>query len=270
MSKKSTHLIAVLGASVGLLWLFPFYMIVTNSFKTPKGIFASVLALPHPSTGRNYVNSFKALDFIGSLTNSLIITVCSVLLIILCSSMAAYALQRNHSKLSGALLLLFISAMLIPFQSVMIPLTANFGSVHALNMWGLMFMYLGFDCSLSIFLYQGTLSSIPFAMDEAAEMEGASRWQIFYKVIFPMLSPMTVTVAILNIIAIWNDYLLPSLVLPQAQYTIPLQMFNFFGEYTKQWHLALAGITLSIIPVILFYLAAQKWIIKGVTDGAVK
>ncbi|GAB5053778.1 MULTISPECIES: carbohydrate ABC transporter permease [Pediococcus] len=270
MSKKSTHLIAVLGALVGLLWLFPFYMIVTNSFKTPKGIFASVLALPHPSTGRNYVNSFKALDFIGSLTNSLIITVCSVLLIILCSSMAAYALQRNHSKLSGALLLLFISAMLIPFQSVMIPLTANFGSVHALNMWGLMFMYLGFDCSLSIFLYQGTLSSIPFAMDEAAEMEGASRWQIFYKVIFPMLSPMTVTVAILNIIAIWNDYLLPSLVLPQAQYTIPLQMFNFFGEYTKQWHLALAGITLSIIPVILFYLAAQKWIIKGVTDGAVK
>ncbi|OAD64446.1 sugar ABC transporter permease [Pediococcus parvulus] len=270
MSKKSTHLIAVLGALVGLLWLFPFYMIVTNSFKTPKGIFASVLALPHPSTGRNYVNSFKALDFIGSLTNSLIITVCSVLLIILCSSMAAYALQRNHSKLSGALLLLFISAMLIPFQSVMIPLTANFGSVHALNMWGLMFMYLGFDCSLSIFLYQGTLSSIPFAMDEAAEMEGASRWEIFYKVIFPMLSPMTVTVAILNIIAIWNDYLLPSLVLPQAQYTIPLQMFNFFGEYTKQWHLALAGITLSIIPVILFYLAAQKWIIKGVTDGAVK
>lgn len=270
MSKKSTHLIAVLGALVGLLWLFPFYMIVTNSFKTPKGIFASVLALPHPSTGRNYVNSFKTLDFIGSLTNSLIITVCSVLLIILCSSMAAYALQRNHSKLSGALLLLFISAMLIPFQSVMIPLTANFGSVHALNMWGLMFMYLGFDCSLSIFLYQGTLSSIPFAMDEAAEMEGASRWQIFYKVIFPMLSPMTVTVAILNIIAIWNDYLLPSLVLPQAQYTIPLQMFNFFGEYTKQWHLALAGITLSIIPVILFYLAAQKWIIKGVTDGAVK
>ena len=270
MSKKSTHLIAVLGALVGLLWLFPFYMIVTNSFKTPKGIFASVLALPHPSTGRNYVNSFKALDFIGSLTNSLIITVCGVLLIILCSSMAAYALQRNHSKLSGALLLLFISSMLIPFQSVMIPLTANFGSVHALNMWGLMFMYLGFDCSLSIFLYQGTLSSIPFAMDEAAEMEGASRWQIFYKVIFPMLSPMTVTVAILNIIAIWNDYLLPSLVLPQAQYTIPLQMFNFFGEYTKQWHLALAGITLSIIPVILFYLAAQKWIIKGVTDGAVK
>lgn len=270
MNKKRNSWIGVLGVLIGLLWLFPFYMILTNSFKTPKGIFASVLSLPNPFTNVNYGDSFKALNFISSLTNSLIITVCSVLLIILCSSMAAYALQRNKSKLSSSLLLLFISAMLIPFQSVMIPLTANFGNVHLLNMYGLMFMYLGFNCSLSIFLYQGTLSSIPIAMDEAAEMEGASWWQIYYKIILPMLSPMTVTVAILNIIAIWNDYLLPSLVLPQVQYTIPLQMFNFFGEYTKQWHLALAGITLSIIPVIVFYLFAQKWIIKGVTDGAVK
>ncbi|PMD72261.1 carbohydrate ABC transporter permease [Companilactobacillus nuruki] len=270
MDKKGKVTLGIFGALLGILWLFPFYLIVSNSFKTPKGIFASVLSLPHPSTSDNYVNSFKALNFIGSLTNSLIITVFSVLLIILASSMAAYALQRNHSKLSGGILMLFISAMLIPFQSVMIPLTANFGAVHFLNMWGLVIMYIGFDCSLSVFLYQGTLSGIPIAMDESAEIEGASRWQIFTKVIFPMLSPITVTVAILNIIAIWNDYLLPSLVLPQAQYTIPLQMFNFFGEYTKQWHLALAGITLSIIPVIIFYLFAQKWIIKGVTDGAVK
>jgi len=107
-------------------------------------------------------------------------------------------------------------------------------------------------------------------MDESAELEGANRFQIFFKIIFPMLTPITVTVGILNIIAIWNDYLLPSLVLPQNQYTIPLQMFFFFGEYTKQWHLALAGLTLSIIPVILFYIFAQRYIIKGVTDGAVK
>lgn len=134
MDKKGRVGLGIIGLLLGILWLFPFYLIVTNSFKTPKGIFASVLSFPHPSTGDNYVNSFKALNFIGSLTNSLIITVCSVLLIILCSSMAAYALQRNHSKLSGGILMLFISAMLIPFQSVMIPLTANFGAVHFLNM----------------------------------------------------------------------------------------------------------------------------------------
>lgn len=254
---------------LGIVWIFPFYMILTNSFKTPKGIFASVLSLPVQATTENYKNSFKALDFMSSLGHSFLITLVSVLIIVFFSSMAAYALQRNKSKLSGALLMLFVSAMLIPFQTVMIPLTANFGHVHMLNMWGLMFMYLGFDASLSIFLYQGTMGSIPIAMDESAELEGANRFQIFFKIIFPMLTPITVTVGILNIIAIWNDYLLPSLVLPQNQYTIPLQMF-FFGQYTKQWHLALAGLTLSIIPVILFYAFAQRYIIKGVTDGAVK
>ncbi|MFR0553629.1 carbohydrate ABC transporter permease [Loigolactobacillus coryniformis subsp. coryniformis] len=270
MHKTSKWLLGIFGLLIGLIWLFPFYLIIVNSFKTPKGIFASVLKLPAPLTTANYGDSFRALNFLGSLTNSLIITVAGVLLIILASSMGAYALQRNHSKLSGFILMLFISAMLIPFQSVMIPLTAMFGKVHMLNMVGLVIMYLGFQCSLSIFLYQGTLNSIPVAMDEAAEIEGASKWQTFFKVIFPMLSPITVTVAILNIIAIWNDYLLPSLVLPQSQYTIPLQMFNFFGEYTKQWHLALAGLALSILPVIIFYLFAQRYIIKGVTDGAVK
>lgn len=270
MKKTNRVVLGILGLVLGVIWLFPFYMIITNSFKTPKGIFASVLSLPSQGTTANYKNSFKALDFMNSLGHSLLITVVSVVVIVLFSSMAAYALQRNKSKLSGALLMLFVSAMLIPFQTVMIPLTTNFGQVHMLNMWGLMFMYLGFDASLSIFLYQGTMGSIPIAMDESAELEGANRFQIFFKIIFPMLTPITVTVGILNIIAIWNDYLLPSLALPQSQYTIPLQMFFFFGQYTKQWHLALAGLTLSIIPVILFYAFAQRYIIKGVTDGAVK
>ncbi|GAF41001.1 abc-type maltose transport system, permease component [Agrilactobacillus composti DSM 18527 = JCM 14202] len=270
MKKTSKLVIALVSFLLGLLWIFPFYLILTNSFKTPKGIFASVLSLPSPATGDNYVNSFKALDFLRSLGNSLIITVVGVVLIIVFSAMAAYALQRNHSKISGGILMLFVSAMLIPFQTVMIPLTANFGRVHMLNMWGLIFMYIGFQSSLSIFLYQGTIASIPVSMDESAELEGANRLQTFFKIIFPMLTPITTTVGILNIIALWNDYLLPSLVLPQNQYTIPLQMFFFFGQYTKQWHLALAGLALSILPVIIFYAFAQRYIIKGVTDGAVK
>ena len=213
MKKTSRLLLGIFGLLLGIVWIFPFYMILTNSFKTPKGIFASVLSLPVQATTENYKNSFKALDFMSSLGHSFLITLVSVLIIVFFSSMAAYALQRNKSKLSGALLMLFVSAMLIPFQTVMIPLTANFGHVHMLNMWGLMFMYLGFDASLSIFLYQGTMGSIPIAMDESAELEGANRFQIFFKIIFPMLTPITVTVGILNIIAIWNDYLLPSLCL---------------------------------------------------------
>lgn len=131
-------------------------------------------------------------------------------------------------------------------------------------------MYLGFNASLSIFLFQGSIGSISESLDESAAMEGANHWQIFRKIIFPMLTPMSVTVAVLNIVAIWNDYLLPSLVLPEEQYTIPLRMFMFFGQFTKQWHLALAGLTLAIIPVIIFYMFSQKYIIKGITEGAVK
>ncbi|WP_010579549.1 carbohydrate ABC transporter permease [Liquorilactobacillus vini] len=271
MKHPGKLLLEIFGVLIGLLWLFPFYLMVTNSFKTPKGIFASILSLPGKYfTTDNYVNSYKALNFLSSFMHSLIITVVSVVLLIFCSSLAAYALQRNKSKLSGIILLIFISTMLIPFQAVMIPLIAIFGQAHLLNMYSLMFMYLGFNGSLSIFLYQGTLGSIPYSLDESAELEGATKWQIFRRIIFPMLTPMTMTVGTLNVISIWNDYLLPSLVLPQRQYTIPLEMYMFFGQFTKQWHLAMAGLTLSVFPVIIFYFFAQKYIIKGVTEGAVK
>jgi raffinose/stachyose/melibiose transport system permease protein len=161
--------------------------------------------------------------------------------------------------------------MLIPFQSVMIPLVTVFGRFEMLNQGGLIFMYIGFGASLSIFLYHGALNNIPKSLDEAATIDGANRFQVFWFIIFPILKPITVTVAILNIIWIWNDYLLPSLVIntPGSE-TIPLKMFFFFGEYTKQWHLAMAGLTLAIVPVIIFYFFAQRSIIKGVSDGAVK
>ncbi|MED4474879.1 acyl-ACP thioesterase domain-containing protein [Oceanobacillus caeni] len=205
-----------------------------------------------------------------SIPFSLFISLVSVTIIILFSSMAGYALARNKSKISNGLFMVFVAAMLIPFQSVMIPLISLFGKVDMLNPGGLIFMYLGFGCSLSIFLYHGAMASIPASLDEAATIDGANKWQIFWKIIFPMLKSISVTVMILNIIWIWNDYLLPSLVLSAENATIPLNMFFFFGQYTKQWHLALAGLTLAIIPIIIVYFFAQKQIIKGVTDGAVK
>lgn len=173
--------------------------------------------------------------------------------------------------MSAFLFMLFVGAMLIPFQSVMIPLISLFGKFDMLNRPGIIFMYLGFGCSLSIFLYHGVLSGIPRALDEAATIDGCNKFQVFWYIIFPMLKPITVTVAILNTIWIWNDYLLPSLVINQeGMETIPLRMFFFFGEYTKQWHLALAGLTLAIIPVIIAYFFAQREIIKGVSEGSVK
>jgi len=139
-----------------------------------------------------------------------------------------------------------------------------------LNRAGLIFMYLGFGSSLSIFLYHGAMTGISQSLDEAAFIDGANKFQVFRHIIFPLLKPISVTVGILNVIWIWNDYLLPSLILGDSTATIPLKMFFFFGQYTKQWHLALAGLTIAIIPVIIGYFFAQKQIIEGVSEGAVK
>lgn len=271
MKKRHPYVTEIFGVLLALLWLSPFYLMIVNSFKTKREIFTDTLHIPEVWTVDNYVEAFAQLDFVQTLMNSLIITVVSVTVIIVCSAMAAYALSRNKSKLSGLLFFVFVAAMLIPFQSVMIPLVSIFGKMEMLNRMGLIFMYLGFGSSLSIFLFHGTLNGVPTALDEAAAIDGCNKYQTFWRIIFPLLKPIAVTVGILNTIWIWNDYLLPSLVINQeGTQTIPLKMFFFFGEYTKQWHLAMAGLTLGIIPVIVAYFVAQRQIIKGVAEGAVK
>ena len=271
MKNAKKTITAVFGFALAILWLFPFYLMVSNSFKTKKEIFNNTLGLPKEATTANYPQAFQDLDFIKTLGNSLLITVVSVTLIVIFSSLASYALQRVKARFSNIVFMMFVAAMLIPFQSVMIPLVTIFGKAQSLNMGGLIFMYIGFGTSMSIFLYHGAMKSIPQALDEAAIIDGATRFQVFRHVIFPMLKPTTVTVALLNTMWIWNDYLLPSLVInKEGTQTIPLRMFFFFGEYTKQWHLALAGLVIAIIPVIVFYFFMQKQIIAGVADGAVK
>ncbi|KYD08878.1 carbohydrate ABC transporter permease [Heyndrickxia sporothermodurans] len=269
--KKKSFIIGTIGIILALLWLSPFYLMIINSFKTKREIFTDTLKLPEKFTFDNYIEAFNQLDFLKTLFNSILISVVAVVIIVIFSSMAAYALSRRKSKISGLIFLLFVAAMLIPFQSVMIPLVSIFGKMEMLNRIGIIIMYLGFGSSLSIFLYHGTLSGISKSLDEAATIDGANRFQVFWYIIFPMLKPITVTVAILNIIWIWNDYLLPSLVInKEGMETIPLKMFFFFGEYTKQWHLALAGLTIAIIPVIIVYFFLQKQIIKGISEGSVK
>lgn len=269
--KKGKIVLSLIGSMLCLLWLVPFYLMIVNSFKTKKEIFVSPINMPKSLNFTNYIQAANNLRFLKTFFNSIVITVFSIVFIIVFSSMAAYALARIKSKVSKIIFFIFVSAMLIPFQAVMIPLISIFGKAHMLNRVGLIFMYLGFGSSLSIFLYHGSISALPQSLDEAAIIDGCNRFQVFWYVIFPILKPITVTVAILNTIWIWNDYLLPSLVVNQdGKQTIPLRMFFFFGEYTKQWHLALAGLTLAIIPVIVFYIIAQKHIIKGVTQGSVK
>lgn len=265
------YALTILGFMLAILWIAPFYLVFVNSFKTKKEMFTDTLGLPDKFIINNYIKAASDLKLAESFSNSVFYVVISLFVIVVCASMAAYALQRKNRKSSTVIFLIFAAAMLIPFQSVMIPLVAQFGAVHMLNRFGLIFMYLGFGSSLAIFLYHGSLKGIPQALDEAALIDGCGRLKTFWKIIFPILKPTTVTVIVLDIIWIWNDYLLPSLVVnKEGLRTIPLMTFFFFGQYTKQWHLAMAGLTIAILPVLVFYFVAQKQIINGIASGAVK
>lgn len=268
--KTGKLLFAIFGSIFGIVFIAPFLLIVVNSFKTKSELFESAIALPLGFSFDNYKIAFERLDFIKSFGMSFLITSCSIVIIIICTSMAAWMLQRTKTKLSNGILMLFIISMLIPFQAVMLPLVKIMGQLHLLNAGGLIFMYLGFQGSMSIFLFHGFVKNIPKELDEAAMIDGCTKFQTFRYVIFPLLKPITVTVAILNLVAIWNDYLLPSLVINGRNPTIPLKTFMFFGEYTKQWHLALAGLVITILPVLIFYFFAQKQVLSSMVEGSVK
>lgn len=263
----------LLGISVALIFLAPLYIVFTNSFKTSKGIFTNVLGLPGKATFtlNNYAQAFKDLNFMHSLMNSLLITIISTVLIIIFASMAAWMLVRSKSKWSTFLFFLFAAAMLIPFQSVMLPLINILGKLNLLNPAGLILAYLGFGSSLSIVLYHGFIKGIPLELEEAAVIDGCNKFQVFWFIVFPLLKPITVTVSILNVMWVWNDFLLPQLIINKPEWhTIPLKMFYFFGQYSKRWDLALAGLVIGMIPIILFYFFAQKHIVKGITQGSIK
>lgn len=263
--------VIILGIVLSASWIYPFIIVLFGSFKDRAEIFTNTIWLPQEPTTDNYPRAYQGLEFTRSFMNSFVITTLSIMIIIIFSSMAAYALARNKSKMSTTIYYFCALTMLIPFQSVMIPLVSIFGQINMLNRFGLILMNWGFATSMSIFLYYGAMRSISVSLDEAAYLDGGNPFQIFWNVIFPILKPTTVTVIILNAIRLWNDFLLPSLVINQeGMRTIPLRMYYFFGEYTIQWELALAGLILAIIPIILLYIFLQRHIVEGVTEGATK
>jgi raffinose/stachyose/melibiose transport system permease protein len=282
--QNSRIFLYIVGTLSSLLFLSPFYILIVNSFKTKRELFGSTLTLPENWILDNFKIAMEKLSFLwigrnfsvegifgSALFNSLFITISSTILIIIFSSMAAWILVRTKSKVSNLVFYMFIAAMLVPFQAVMLPLVAFMGKLGLQNRLGIIFMYLGFGSSFSIFLYHGFIKGIPVSLEEAARIDGCGPWKVFWKIIFPTLKPIHVTVSILNIIWIWNDFLLPQLMInKKGTQTIPLKMYLFFGGYSKQWHLAMAGLLLAIIPIIIFYFFAQKHIIEGVTAGSEK
>lgn len=270
---KKTFALEIVTIILAILFLVPFYYVVVNSLKSFAEILLNASALPTEIKWSNYTIAAERIQYGKVFLNSLIITVVSNVVIVVFCSMAAYKLVRSErKKLSNFIFIMFVAAMVIPFQSIMIPLIKVTSNLNLLNsIHGIVIMYLGFGSGLAIFLYHGFIKSIPKELEEAAIIDGCSPFGVFWRIVFPLMKPITVTIVILNSLWIWNDFLLPLLVLQDVSLrTIPLATFYFFGEYTKQWDLALAALVLGIVPLLIFFFLMQKHIIKGITSGSIK
>ncbi|MEK8128245.1 carbohydrate ABC transporter permease [Paenibacillus filicis] len=257
---------------LGLLFLFPLYITVINGFKTYNEIMGSAWALPETFSFANYITVWNQINIPGVFMNSLIITVASVVFILLISSAAAYQLVRRPGIVSNVIFLGILSSLVIPFQTLMIPLVKiakELGLIDSL--YGLIFIYCGFGVPLALFLYHGFIKAIPRELEEAAHIDGSGVFGVFFRILLPLMKPITSTIAILHTLWIWNDFLLPLIMLTSAKNkTIPLASSIYFGEYNNEYGLAMAALTFAIIPMVIFFLLMQKYIIQGITAGAVK
>jgi raffinose/stachyose/melibiose transport system permease protein len=268
LGKKITFIV---GTILAFAYVFPFFLVFVNSLKLKYDILANPLSIPTSITWDNFQQALEKMNFYRSLTNSIIITVLSVSLLIFFSSMLAYYLARTKKKHTKYIFLILVTSMIVPFQALMIPFMARFAPFVSWNNRGaLIFFYIGFGTALSTFLYHGFISNIPTEIDEAASIDGASDLTAFWKIIFPMMRPITATVAIINALWIWNDFLLPRLVLTDESQTLPLSTYLFYGQYSIEYGQAMAGLVLAVIPIVIFYLVLQKHFISGISQGAVK
>ena len=255
-----------------LVYIVPFVFVLINSLKVRKDVVANPLSLPSTFKFSNYIDAFQKMNYGHAFFNTLIITVLSVLIIIIFSSMTAYILVRKDWKFNKFMFFGMVLSMIIPFQGIMIPLVSIYGSIGMLNSkWALIYMYLGFGLSLAVFMYHGFIKSIPVELEEAAMIDGATRFQTFWKIVFPIMKPITMTITTLDMLWIWNDFLLPSLVLTAPnERTLQLSTYVFSGTYTTDYGLSMSALILSILPILIIYLFLQKSIIGGVLQGSIK
>lgn len=270
-SALETLLLVLLAA----LTLVPLFLVVQNSFKSRFYISGDPFALPNKETFvalENYISGLSAGGFFAAFGRSLLITVVSVGLIVLCTSMAAWYLMRVRTALTKGMYYLFVFSMIVPFQMVMYTMTYLVGRAKLNTVLGMPFIYLGFGAGLSVFMLCGFIRGIPRELEEAATIDGCNPVQTFFLVVLPLLKPTAVTVAILNTMLIWNDYLLPYLVLGTEKKTVPVAIqIAMQGAYgSTDYGGLMAMLVLAMIPIVVFYLFCQKYIIKGVVAGAVK
>ena len=277
-AKKRNHAIMiVILILLFILFIMPFILVIINVFKTKADIVSDPLALvgAHGFTMQNFPEAMAKMNFWNVFKNSLIITIISTVLTIFVSAMASFVIVRNGKwKFCSGLFALMVASMVIPCQVLMVPLVSVYGGIFGVlnHRLTLILMHTGFSVSMATFMFHGAIhTNIPLELEEAALIDGCSRWQTFWKVVFPLLKPTIATVAIIDAMAFWNDYLLPSLVLTdKALYTIPIATQAFYGTYSTDIGLVMAALLLAMLPILILYLFLQKYIVAGVTSGAVK
>ncbi|SFL53367.1 carbohydrate ABC transporter permease [Halanaerobium salsuginis] len=258
---------------IAIVFIYPVFLMVINSFKSFREVIIDVIALPEKLNFSNYLYVIDKMNYPQLFLNNLLITAIGIAGIVALSSLAAYIIDRQRNKYTRLAQLFIITPMLIPFQTFMITLLKVMNIIHLSgSRVGLGIQYWGFGIPMATFIYINFMKTIPREIDESAYIDGASTFKTFIYVIFPILKPVTVTVIVLDVMWIWNDFLLPLLMVNSSEKTktLVLAAYNFVGQYNTQWHYAMTAMVLTVVPSILFFIFLQKYIVKGVVAGSVK
>jgi len=269
--KLPTFLLEVCMFFVCAVFVIPIYYLVVSTFKTQAQIIASPLGLPTSLNLDNYVKALGTMHFFQNFLNSFVITSVAVVLIVVCGSMAAYAIARRKNKFMNFLGIYFLIGFLVPVQTTMLPLFLVMKNLHAINtLPGMIFLHSN-GCVFAFFLYRGFIRTLPPELEEAAFMDGAGVFRTFWSIVFPLLTPVTATVVIFNTMWIWNDFLLTYLFLSStSKATLIMQVYNGMGQYINDWSIMMPVLVLALLPMVIFYLAMQKKIMGGLTAGSIK
>ena len=267
-----TWILSIAALAVGIVFVSPLYLVFVNSVKTVREIYLSQLGLPVEISWNNFGRVMEKINFGQALKNSLLFVVFGVAGLLVICSMAAYRLARHRTRVNKFVYLLLVSSILVPFQTVMIPLIKIIASIGLYNTRiGVLLAYYGYGIPFAVFLFYGFLSSIPREIEEAALIDGGSLFQVYRCIILPLLKPICVTVAVLDVLWIYNDFLLPFVLISDNELrTLPLVMYTFFTAYERPWDLAMASLTMVLTPAIIMFVILQKQITGGIVSGAVK
>ncbi|WP_410770473.1 carbohydrate ABC transporter permease [Fontibacillus sp. BL9] len=273
-SKKTGRIVLeVVMVILSLIFLYPLFLTIINSLKSFSEVMTDVIALPKALAFENYTYVWKFINYPRLFLNNAVITILGLAGIVLISSIAAYKLARTKSKASSLIYFLCIMPMLIPFQSIMLTVLQMAKNLNLSDStWGLGILYWGFGAPLALFIYHGFVKGIPKEIDESATIDGASGFRLFFSVIFPLLKSVTTTIIIIDVMWIWNDFLLPLLMVngsPDTK-TLTLAAYTFVGQYTSDWQYAMTAMVMAVLPSIIVFIFLQKYIVKGVVAGAVK